>query len=839
MARLTLPKSDPSMGVSPTMDPLIAQPSRRPRLVAPTLCRRLPAAVLPALIVALLAAALLAVAVAAPLWAPAARAAGTAPAAAGTTIAAATSTLPDAVIVAPLRYADADPLIAALTRAGARPAIVYLPRAALARVSPVTAARLRALGYAVLRAHGAAPAGASGAVAALAALDRLAGGAATGRLADLPVDLPSLAADLKLSAAASAGHQTSQGLAAPAILGRFATLQTATAPMAYAAGSVVVSIIFPQSTKAAPKHSESWATPDQYGPAGQRNPAYPSLTPREAYIVAEVSKTLLWWQARAPAAAQLTFVIPAAGKLGTPRQVSVAREPIAIASTSDQTWRHPIMAKVLKRAVGAADSPPPERAYDNAVRRANGTDWAFTLYVVDSLHDDATATNDPTPGAFPDGAFAYTYDLFGPYTVTTYDNATYTPGNFDGVLAHEIGHEFGALDEYKAEAGYQSSGALFSGYLWVKNLNAVQGGTTHDACIMRGGDEGLAAYQGEASYKGDVSVDGGICPSTAGQIGWRVTRHGLPDVVDTTPTVTLNKPALDGSAVSVSGVATEHPWAPGHNAKGRAFAKGISILTPHAVQYSVDGGAWTAVASSGGASQSFSFAAALSGQGPDVKAPTRHVVAVQATTGTTATSYLVAWSNPTPVAFRLASSASMIALGGQVRLTVHATDATDPIYAIGFLPGVSIGALSGAAGPHKTVTTTAGGSATVSLAPRFTTTFRATLSGPQPVFMTSGATPVTVTVAVRPLLAAHAGVASARVVRVTGSFRPRRAAVPLLLQARSGSSWRTVARARTTSGAGFSLAFVAPRGTVRLRVRFAGDARNAAATRALPAVTVP
>ena len=57
------------------------------------------------------------------------------------------------------------------------------------------------------------------------------------------------------------------------------------------------------------------------------------------------------------------------------------------------------MAKLLKRVVAAADSPPPERAYDNAVRKADGTDWAFTLYVVDSLQD--AKLKDKTPASSP------------------------------------------------------------------------------------------------------------------------------------------------------------------------------------------------------------------------------------------------------------------------------------------------------------------------------------------------------------------------------------------------------------------------------------------------------
>lgn len=834
MARLTLPKGDPSMGVSPTMDPLTAQHSRRLRLVASTLRRRLGAWALVGLLVALAAVAATA---ARPPLAGATDAGHVAAATAGQTA----SPTPDAVIVAPQAYADADHLIAAIVRGGVRPAIVYLPRSALARVSAAEAARLRALGFTVLRTGAVAPGGVSGAGAALAALNGVAAGsAAAGTRADIPAGLPSLSADLKLSPTAGTASQTAPGLAAPAIIGRFATVQTATAPMAYAAGSVAVSIIFPQSTKAAPKHSESWATSDTYGQAGQRNAAYPSLTPREAYIVAEVSKSLLWWQAQAPAAAQLTFVIPALGKAGAPRQVTVAREPIAIASTNDQAWRHPIMRKLGHPSATTADAPPPERAYDNAVRRANGTDWAFTLYVVDSLHDAAPATRDATPGAFPNGAFAYTFDLFGPYTVTTYDNSTYTPASFDGVLAHEIGHEFGALDEYRAPTGYPSTGGLFSGYLWVKNANAQQGGTTHDICIMRGGDEGLAAYEGKP-YKGDSTVNGGICPSTAGQIGWRVTRNGLPDVVDTTPTVTLKPPVFGRTTAAVSGVATEHPWQPGHNAKGRAFATGISILVPHDVRYSADGGAWTAVSSSGGgATQSFSFVAGMPGQGADAKAPTRHIIAVEATTGTVATSSVVAWTYPTPVALSLRSGRLTIPLGGKVKLTVHAADADDAVYPIGFLSGVTVGPLNGAAATRKTVTIGAGGSGAAAVAPRFTTTFQATLTtGSQSPFTAS--TSAAVSVAVRALLTARAGAPSAaRVIRVTGVLRPLRGGVPLVLQLRSGSSWKTVAQGHTTASSSFGLIYRAVRrGAVRLRVRFAGDARNAAASRALPAIVVP
>ena len=61
----------------------------------------------------------------------------------------------------------------------------------------------------------------------------------------------------------------------------------------------------------------------------------------------------------------------------------------------------------------------------------------------------------------------------------TYDNDGYGFANFDAVLAHEMGHVFGALDEYEPPApGYPSTGDLTSGYLGVRNSNAVSGG--HD-----------------------------------------------------------------------------------------------------------------------------------------------------------------------------------------------------------------------------------------------------------------------------------------------------------------------------------------------------------------------
>ena len=121
------------------------------------------------------------------------------------------------------------------------------------------------------------------------------------------------------------------------------------------------------------------------------------------------------------------------------------------------------------------------------MRRKTGADWAFVLYVVDSLRD--------ADGMFRDGAVAYTADLYGPYMVLTYDNDGYRFRHFDAVLAHEMGHVFGALDEYAPpRPGYPSTGDLTAGYLGVRNRNAVKGGTTDLPCIMRGSQATLDAF---------------------------------------------------------------------------------------------------------------------------------------------------------------------------------------------------------------------------------------------------------------------------------------------------------------------------------------------------------
>jgi hypothetical protein len=390
-------------------------------------------------------------------------------------------------------------------------------------------------------------------------------------------------------------------------------LPTARQTMAFAAGSVAVSVIFVESDGSIDRDREDWK---------RRDPAFPG--DRRTNVLRQVEDALAWWNERS-SDGSLELFLPQPGRYGAPRTVTTGYEPITRPTSdfaisyrlSDACWRWQVMKKLGFKHDAGDDSPPPERAYADKVRRKNGADWSFVVYVVDSLKD--------ADGMFPDGAIAYTADLFGPYTVLTYDNDGYGFENFGAVLAHEMGHQFGALDEYAPPApGYPSTGNLFSGYLGVKNRNAVQGGTTDLPCIMRGSQETLDAYE-----------MGFLCPSTVGQTGLRDTDADLrPDVVDTQPLFAPGEVTVSAAgAATLAGSVREQPCPHGYSTVGPSFIADVSIFVPHDVQYRVDGGDWLTVAAADGAwdepNEKWKLTTAA-------LAPGSHVLEVQGATGTTA-----------------------------------------------------------------------------------------------------------------------------------------------------------------------------------------------------------
>jgi hypothetical protein len=430
---------------------------------------------------------------------------------------------------------------------------------------------------------------------------------------------------------------------------------------AFAAGRTAVGVVFLQSDGSKMTSSENWSRQD---------PLYPGQDRRQL-VLAKIQNALDWWNAQSPDGS-LELFLPAAGSYGAPRTVMIGYEPIRMNVKlgwaghhvlSDAAWRWPAM-KTLGVGLGAKnDTPYPESLYADRIRRQNSADWAFVLYVVDSLHDK--------DGMFRNNVIAYTADLFGPYSMLTYDNDGYGFAHFDAVLAHEMGHVFGALDEYRPPtAGYPSTGDLTSGYLGVRNGNADQGGSTHYDCIMRGSQQTLNSF-----------VDGSLCQWTIGQAGLRDSDgDSRPDVVDTSPGFSTRLESTSGTtgAVTLRGAVAERPRHRGRISGGVYFRHDLSIKVPHDVRYRVDGGAWQPVTAADGAfdepSEGWTLTTEPLTQG-------HHALELEGTTGGPAGRSRDLWAGPTPVTLEIATDAGFtrksvaVAAGSPARLYVRSTGA--------------------------------------------------------------------------------------------------------------------------------------------------------------------
>ncbi len=186
----------------------------------------------------------------------------------------------------------------------------------------------------------------------------------------------------------------------------------------------------------------------------------------------------------------------------------------------------------------------------------------------------------------------------------TYNNSSHGPDNMDIVAAHEIGHIFCALDQYRNTVQYCT---LCSGYLSVENQNRGYGSCALNvSSIMR---NPIIAY-----------TDKAIDPYTAGQIGWRDSDgDGIFDPLDTDLPVGIMSISQTANCVMVSGTAEIIPF-PSPTSSDVI----INMLT--GVRYRFDKGDWRpSTADDGifdGTAEGYRFVASLR--------PGRHILEVAA-----------------------------------------------------------------------------------------------------------------------------------------------------------------------------------------------------------------
>jgi hypothetical protein len=120
------------------------------------------------------------------------------------------------------------------------------------------------------------------------------------------------------------------------------------------------------------------------------------------------------------------------------------------------------------------------RAFNNYTRQQAGTDWAFTIFVVNDEAD--SAANDGRGEFSPYGSFLKAYSIPGGQFIVTPAGRPVT------TYAHEIGHQFWGLDEYFGGSTYTTR----RGYYNTQNYNAED----NPALSAYNELQAISAYQG-------------------------------------------------------------------------------------------------------------------------------------------------------------------------------------------------------------------------------------------------------------------------------------------------------------------------------------------------------
>lgn len=303
----------------------------------------------------------------------------------------------------------------------------------------------------------------------------------------------------------------------------------------FMAGRVAVGIVLVESNGTVDPSSENWTSEEKQ------------------LVLNKTVSALNWWAQREPRA-KLSFIYDDHASNPLPTNV----EPITRPHSDQGYWIADAM-----NALGFNNSSyfTQVRNYDNWLRATYQTDWAFTIFVVDSSND--------SDNRFSNGYFAYAY-LGGPFLVMTYGNDGYGPEYLDAVAAHEIGHIFRALDQYAS--AYQGCTAR-SGYLYIENQNSQYGSCASNVeSIMRG-----------QIYPFIIKA---IDPYAAGQLGWRDSdRDNILDPLDNSLSLNITEFSQTGNEVMAKGGVTLTPFP-------SPTGINLTINKISKVQYRVKGGEW-------------------------------------------------------------------------------------------------------------------------------------------------------------------------------------------------------------------------------------------------------
>ncbi len=229
----------------------------------------------------------------------------------------------------------------------------------------------------------------------------------------------------------------------------------------YLIGKIAVGTFFVECDGTLDKKTEDWSLEDKID------------------AMRQIYKGLDWWAENGGYKASLTFIYDI-------QHVNTRYEPINRTKDESVLWVNEIMQSF---GYSEGEDYTVNREYVNDLRDKYQTDWGFNIFMVPAGNDD--------DGYFAgQSGIAWAY-LGGPYMIVSNKCNGWGYNQVWKVVAHETGHIFNALDEYKGA----SSCDYKSGRLNMVNGNHEIGGITKDPCIMKASDLH-------------------VCEFTLGQIGW-------------------------------------------------------------------------------------------------------------------------------------------------------------------------------------------------------------------------------------------------------------------------------------------------------------------------------
>ncbi len=261
----------------------------------------------------------------------------------------------------------------------------------------------------------------------------------------------------------------------------------------YMLGDVLVSVVLMESNtnlSAVNENTETWT------------PAHITATKQK------VQQGVQWWEETLAAqfpgsAATLEFQFDFTY---ADQPVLTRYEPISQTSDAFQYWIYDFLNQVGHNQRGNFSDDI--RSFNHAQRLAYGTDWAFTVFVVNDANDDDGMFK--SGGAFP-RAFSY---AGGQFMISP-------AGRPASTFAHETGHMFWARDEYYRGGNYADR----RGYYNAQNVNAWDNptpGFVQAESIMATGSLLDLAYLDRTSSHSSLEM-----------IGWRDSDNdGIFDVLD-------------------------------------------------------------------------------------------------------------------------------------------------------------------------------------------------------------------------------------------------------------------------------------------------------------------